>query len=561
MTEPTPDPDETGEGLRTRPASGRRAQVNSARPNGARRTATLDTVPRDERTPTNGTHHTSQIDGQHTSQNGAQHASQNSAQNGAQHASQNSVQNGAQHASQNGMHYGSQTGAEHGGQNAAHHTSAEHGGQNGAHHTSQNGTSQNGMQHGRDNGARNGSKNGTRNGTHNSSAALPTMAHAENIQNDTMDVDATSHGTPPGSNAHGEKDPADTSPRPSPRTNGHATNGRARSGQASNNKHASANGHQGDGRAGVGPFPRNGAPAGSDDLGIASIGIPGGGFTGAGVGGGEPVTFGFGENAGVLPGDQRTFDDVEAGIVALWRRFGERREQLLRDRLVLHYAPLVKYVAGRVGTGLPAHVEVADLIQSGIFGLVDAIEKFEPERGLKFETYAMQRIRGAILDDLRAQDWVPRSVRGRAREVERALERLGAKLRRTPTDAELADELGLSQHELRDVYAQLQLTSVVALDELAAAGRGPTPLADILEDQEALDPVALLVDQDNRRQLAQAIAHLAERDRVVVTLYYFENLTLAEIGRVLGVTESRVCQLHTRAVLRLRAKLLEKTDA
>ncbi len=276
---------------------------------------------------------------------------------------------------------------------------------------------------------------------------------------------------------------------------------------------------------------------------------------------GHSVAFGFGETAGVLPGDQRTFDDVEAGIVALWRQFGERREQRLRDRLVLHYAPLVKYVAGRVGTGLPAHVEVADLIQSGIFGLVDAIEKFEPERGLKFETYAMQRIRGAILDDLRAQDWVPRSVRGRAREVERALERLGAQLRRTPTDAELAEELGLSLHELRDVYAQLQLTSVVALDELAAAGRGSTPLADILEDQEALDPVALLVDQDNRRQLAQAIAHLAERDRVVVTLYYFENLTLAEIGRVLGVTESRVCQLHTRAVLRLRAKLLEKTEA
>jgi RNA polymerase sigma factor for flagellar operon FliA len=275
---------------------------------------------------------------------------------------------------------------------------------------------------------------------------------------------------------------------------------------------------------------------------------------------GHAVSFGVGESAGVLPGDQRTFDDVEAGIVALWRGFGNGREQRLRDRLVLHYAPLVKYVAGRVGTGLPAHVEVADLIQSGIFGLVDAIEKFEPERGLKFETYAMQRIRGAILDDLRAQDWVPRSVRGRAREVERALERLGAQLRRTPTDAELAEELGLSVLELGDVYAQLQLTSVVALDELAAAGRGSTPLADILEDPEALDPVALLVDQDNRRQLAEAIAHLTERDRVVVTLYYFENLTLAEIGRVLGVTESRVCQLHTRAVLRLRAKLLEKTE-
>ena len=248
-----------------------------------------------------------------------------------------------------------------------------------------------------------------------------------------------------------------------------------------------------------------------------------------------------------------------ADLVALEEGF-EQRAQELRDRLVLHYAPLVKYVAGRVGTGLPAHVDVSDLIQSGIFGLVDAIEKFEPERGLKFETYAMQRIRGAILDDLRAQDWVPRTVRGRAREIERAMERLGGKLQRTPTDAEVADELGLSLHELRDVYAQLQLTSVVALDELAAAGRGTTSLADILEDERADDPVATLVDQDNRRQLAAAIGKLTERDRIVVTLYYFENLTLAEIGRVLGVTESRVCQLHTRAVLRLRAKLMETVD-
>jgi RNA polymerase sigma factor for flagellar operon FliA len=267
-----------------------------------------------------------------------------------------------------------------------------------------------------------------------------------------------------------------------------------------------------------------------------------------------------GQTDGVLPGDHRTADDVEAGIVALWTDYGHGRAQRLRDRLVLHYAPLVKYVAGRVGTGLPAHVDVGDLVQSGIFGLVDAIEKFEPERGLKFETYAMQRIRGAILDDLRSQDWVPRSVRGRAREVERALERLGARLQRQPSDRELAAELEMSLEDLHDLYAQLQLTSVVALDELVAAGRGTASLAETLPDEDAEDPVATLVDLDNRRQLAGAIAQLAERDRVVVTLYYFENLTLAEIGKVLGVTESRVCQLHTRAVLRLRAKLVEQSD-
>ncbi|MEV4643887.1 RNA polymerase sigma factor WhiG [Saccharopolyspora sp. NPDC049426] len=254
---------------------------------------------------------------------------------------------------------------------------------------------------------------------------------------------------------------------------------------------------------------------------------------------------------------QRSGDEVEAGIVALWQAFGERPTQELRDRLVLHYAPLVKYVAGRVGTGLPSHVEISDLIQSGIFGLVDAIEKFEPERGLKFETYAMQRIRGAILDDLRAQDWVPRSVRSRARDVERALERLEAKLQRTATDAELAQELELSLEELRELFAQLQMTSVVALDDLIGAGHAQASLAETLPDDRAEDPVAALVDRDSRRQLAEAVERLSERDRVVVTLYYFENLTLAEIGRVLGVTESRVCQLHTRAVLRLRTKLTE----
>jgi RNA polymerase sigma factor FliA len=276
----------------------------------------------------------------------------------------------------------------------------------------------------------------------------------------------------------------------------------------------------------------------------------------------RPGSFGSGGPDGVLPGDHRTADDVEAGIVALWRQYGNGGDRAVRDRLMLHYSPLVKYVAGRVGTGLPAHIDVADLVQSGIFGLVDAIEKFEPERGLKFETYAMQRIRGAILDELRSQDWVPRSVRGRARDVERALERLGARLQRTPSDQELADELGISLSDVKDLYAQFNLTSVVALDELMSAGRGTASLAETLPDDAADDPVAALVDQDSRRQLAEAIGQLAERDRIVVTLYYFENLTLAEIGKVLGVTESRVCQLHTRAVLRLRTKLIEQnTDS
>jgi RNA polymerase sigma factor for flagellar operon FliA len=250
-------------------------------------------------------------------------------------------------------------------------------------------------------------------------------------------------------------------------------------------------------------------------------------------------------------------EEVEAGIVALWQAYGQHRDAALRDRLVLHYAPLVKYVAGRVGTGLPAHVDIADLVQSGVFGLWDAIARFEPGRGLKFETYAMQRIRGAILDELRAQDWVPRLVRSRAREVERALERLEGRLLRSATDAEVAVELGITVADLRELYAQLQLTSVVALDELMTVGRGGTSIADTLPDDSVQEPGAFLDSIESRRLLAEAVSQLTDRDRVVVSLYYFENLTLAEIGRVLGVTESRVCQLHTRAVLRLRSKMLE----
>jgi RNA polymerase sigma factor for flagellar operon FliA len=250
----------------------------------------------------------------------------------------------------------------------------------------------------------------------------------------------------------------------------------------------------------------------------------------------------------------------EEAIDALWRQFVENPTRSLRDRLLLHYAPLVKYVAGKVGTGLPAHIDTGDLIGSGIFGLVDAIEKFDPSRGWKFETYAMQRIRGAILDDLRSQDWVPRAVRSRAREVERAIERLNARLNRTPTDEELARELDITVDELRDLYGQLRLTSVVALEELLSPGRESASLVEALQDEDAPDPVSVLVDRDNRRQLADAIAQLPERDRTIVSLYYFESLTLAEIGKVLGVTESRVSQLHTRAVLRLRAKLTEQAS-
>lgn len=277
-----------------------------------------------------------------------------------------------------------------------------------------------------------------------------------------------------------------------------------------------------------------------------------------------PATLG-----GASPGGADEEAMVEAGIADLWAAYADDPRKSTKDRLVLHYAPLVKYVAGRVGTGLPAHVDVADLIQCGIFGLVDAIERFEPDRGRKFEVYAMQRIRGAILDELRSQDWVPRSVRSRAREIERAIERLEGREQRSCSDSELAAELDTSTEDLRSTFGQIAMTSVAALDELVAAGRGggsvdgagAPSLADSLPDTGAEDPLSAMEDRETRRLLAEAVGQLAERDRTVVGLYYFENLTLAEIGRVLGVTESRVCQLHTRAVMRLRARLAELQHA
>jgi RNA polymerase sigma factor for flagellar operon FliA len=261
-----------------------------------------------------------------------------------------------------------------------------------------------------------------------------------------------------------------------------------------------------------------------------------------------------------LPWTSAPHEEAGATAATLWRKFREARAQPLRDRLVLHYAPLVKNVAGRLGTGMPAHVDIADLVQSGVFGLVDAIEKFDPGRGHKFEAYAVQRIRGAILDELRAQDWVPRSVRGRARDIERALEGLGTQLQRAPTDSELADELGVEPAELKRIYNRLRMTSVLALDELTTGQRGSASLADTLRDHGAADPVTTLLDHDTHRQLADAVAELGDKERMVVALYYFENLTLAEIGRVLGLSESRACQLHSRAVLRLRRRMLAAAD-
>lgn len=242
------------------------------------------------------------------------------------------------------------------------------------------------------------------------------------------------------------------------------------------------------------------------------------------------------------------------GIVDLWVAYCEHPTRDRRDRLILHYSPLVKYVAGRLAVGLPHNVEQSDLVSYGIFGLIDAIEKYEPARGFKFETYAIARIKGAILDELRSIDWVPRSVRAKGRAVERAFSKLEAGLRRSPTEAELAGELGYSEPQLQQVLGQLSLTGMAALDEMLGDHSESTTLADTIPDQSD-GPGQLLELREMRGQLAEAIEQMPEREKVVLTLYYFENLTLSQIGQVLKVTESRVSQIHTKAVLQLRSRL------
>jgi RNA polymerase sigma factor for flagellar operon FliA len=194
-----------------------------------------------------------------------------------------------------------------------------------------------------------------------------------------------------------------------------------------------------------------------------------------------------------------------------------------------------------------------------MFGLIDALEKFEPGRGNKFETYAIPRIKGAIIDELRAMDWVPRSVRFKARELEKAQADLEAMLKRQPTEEELADRLGMNRRELHEMVSQISFVSVLALDEVVSAGsdRGESvALIDTLADK-GIDPTWGVESQETRGMLAAAINSLSEREKIVVTLYYFEGLTLAEIGEILGVTESRVCQIHTKAVGGLRGQLSE----
>jgi RNA polymerase sigma factor for flagellar operon FliA len=234
-------------------------------------------------------------------------------------------------------------------------------------------------------------------------------------------------------------------------------------------------------------------------------------------------------------------------IEELWRRWSETRDALARERLVLHYSPLVKFVVGRLRSRLPAHVEAADLTSDGLIGLLDAMERFDGSRGLQFQTFAMPRIRGAVLDGLRAADWLPRQTRERMRAVDEAEEALAQRLARRPTTEELAAELAMDPEEVRRAREDRTKAAAVSWEE--SPDETAASLVDDRTDGDEL-PAAL----------AESIRQLPERDQVVLALYYWERLTLAEIGQVLGVTESRVSQLHSRAARRLQDVLAQKTS-
>lgn len=280
--------------------------------------------------------------------------------------------------------------------------------------------------------------------------------------------------------------------------------------------------------------------------------------------------WGRGRTRGVAPVPEISRQATSAGTVAtldnkpdldktaldnIWKRFKESDSTKARDELIVYYSPLVKYVASRVVAGLPQSVDQADLVSYGMFGLIDAIAKFDPDRGYKFETYAISRIKGAVLDELRSIDWVPRSVRSKAKMIERAMAKLESENHRAPTDEELATELDLTGKQLSNMYKQISSLGLVALDGvLAGGGTESLTFGDTLADRRE-GPGGLYERQETRQMLADAINTMNEREKIVLTLYYYEGLTLAGIGEVLGVTESRVCQIHTKAVLQLRSHL------
>ncbi|MDR1251220.1 MAG: RNA polymerase sigma factor WhiG [Treponema sp.] len=241
----------------------------------------------------------------------------------------------------------------------------------------------------------------------------------------------------------------------------------------------------------------------------------------------------------------------------LWLRYRKTRDPAIRETFIKQYAPLVKYVAGKVAMGMPHNVEFDDLVGFGVFGLIDAIDKYDPGKNVKFKTYAVTRIRGAIFDELRQIDWVPRSVRQKSREIESAISSLEAQLGRTASDQEIAGSLGMDEAEYLKIIQKISGTSILSLNDVWFSGdeNDKVSIGDSIESPSSLNPDVMVEKDEIRRVIVEAISELPDKEKKILVLYYYEDLTLKDIGRVLEVTESRVSQLHTKAILHLRSKL------
>ncbi|HNR87210.1 MAG TPA: RNA polymerase sigma factor WhiG [Spirochaetota bacterium] len=249
------------------------------------------------------------------------------------------------------------------------------------------------------------------------------------------------------------------------------------------------------------------------------------------------------------------FDKVDED--KLWKQFAKSKDNDLRNYFVEKYAPLVKYVAGKISIGMPHNIEFDDLVSYGVFGLIDAINKFDFNRNIKFKTYAMTRIRGAIFDELRSIDWIPRSIRQKAKQLEQVIAELENKLGRTVEDEEIARELGVSSEEFQTLLNKLSGTALMSLNDIWYLGDDSDELSilETLEAPENMNPDILIEKEEIRDYIIEAIKKLPDKEKKVIVLYYYEDLTLKEIGEVLEVTESRVSQLHTKAIMRLRGRL------
>ncbi len=261
----------------------------------------------------------------------------------------------------------------------------------------------------------------------------------------------------------------------------------------------------------------------------------------------------------------RGYEDFEPySEEELWQQYAESHEQKIRNYFIEKYAPLVKYVAGRVAITVPNSVEFNDLVSYGILGLIDAIDKFDPKREIKFKTYAVTRIRGSIFDELRAIDWLPRSVRQKAKEIERTIADLEAKLGRSSKDEEIAEALGVSVQEFHTLLLRVSGNALISMDESWYINDGgdnaPMSIEDTLESSDSYNPDVVAEKDEIKKLIARALMDLPDREKQVLILYYYEGLTLKEIGNILTVTESRVSQLHTKAIMRLRGKLEKIKD-